>query len=373
MLVRLAAPALDVLSAEESEKVLAEASISRKSLSSLDAKVDRRRIFQLWEAAAAKDPLFALKLGIQALPKYGEIVGYMARNSPTLGTAWERIARFKPLVDEGAVLHIDRTGHPEKKGGEVRLRRELVAGESPCPISYSEFAMASLLGTARVWTGKADLMPIAVRFPYPAPPHAEEYARIFGKSVTFGEPFAEIVFDREVCELPLTAVDTSLGDYLEAKAEAVIEAEHDWTFEDRVRETITYELTTGPTLDRVAKRLGMSGRTLQRRLSEERLHFSALVEQVRRSKAIEGVENPKLFVSEVAAAIGYHDVQSFREAFVRWTGESPRAYRRARREAANGNGIGIAPPPSSSSARVMSAVIADDAVESLASPLTKQI
>jgi AraC-like DNA-binding protein len=77
----------------------------------------------------------------------------------------------------------------------------------------------------------------------------------------------------------------------------------------------------------VAKALGMSARTLQRKLAMDNMQFADLVDDVRRDVALVLLREQHMSVFEVGARLGYRDVQSFRGAFVRWTGETPRAYR----------------------------------------------
>src|SRR5207244_1149602 len=102
-------------------------------------------------------------------------------------------------------------------------------------------------------------------------------------------------------------------------------------FETGVRRAIDEDLGEGAaTLDSVAKRLGTSSRTLQRRLADAQLTFSALVDDVRKGMALGLIENPKLSIFEIAAMVGYQDAPSFRAAFMRWTGMTPRDYRLSR-------------------------------------------
>ncbi len=83
-----------------------------------------------------------------------------------------------------------------------------------------------------------------------------------------------------------------------------------------------------PTIGDTAHRLGIPVRTMQRRLKESGLSYSRLVEQTRHELACRLLDKPDAKTSAVARALGYNDPSSFSRAFRRWTGMSPRAYRR---------------------------------------------
>lgn len=94
-----------------------------------------------------------------------------------------------------------------------------------------------------------------------------------------------------------------------------------------VRDLLVGRLTDPPTADAVATELGLSARTLQRRLAEEGTSFRALLDEVREQLAQELLVTGGLTVGEVARRLGYVEVSSFSQAFRRWKGVGPRAYR----------------------------------------------
>jgi AraC-like DNA-binding protein len=96
-----------------------------------------------------------------------------------------------------------------------------------------------------------------------------------------------------------------------------------------VREHIARHLEpTGVTLATTARALGMSRRTLQRRLAEQEVSFAGLVDEVRRELALHLLEKEKLEVKQAAFRLGFAQPSAFSRAFKRWTGHSPVAYTR---------------------------------------------
>jgi AraC-like DNA-binding protein len=76
--------------------------------------------------------------------------------------------------------------------------------------------------------------------------------------------------------------------------------------------------------------MGMSVRTLQRRLNEAGLNYSEVQEDVRKTLALNLLEIETLALAEIAFSLGYSEVSAFNHAFRRWLGQSPGDYRRLR-------------------------------------------
>ena len=92
----------------------------------------------------------------------------------------------------------------------------------------------------------------------------------------------------------------------------------------KVRHLISTSLGDGlPDLNQVASQLGMSARTLQRKLGEHDMVFSDLLEAVCKSIATEYVLHTDYSITEIALMLGYNDLSAFSRAFKRWTGMGP--------------------------------------------------
>jgi AraC-like DNA-binding protein len=79
----------------------------------------------------------------------------------------------------------------------------------------------------------------------------------------------------------------------------------------------------------VARSLGMSERTLVRKLSNEGLHFTEILQHLRRDLAFRYLDDRKLQVSKIAWLLGFQEVSAFTHAFKRWTGKTPSQMRTA--------------------------------------------
>ena len=137
------------------------------------------------------------------------------------------------------------------------------------------------------------------------------------------------MLDRDVCERPLAGADRTLAKILEASAASQIVAlPAAPSFLGDLRRAVADDISGGPPgIDVVARRLGMSDRTLQRRLQDLGASYREVLDEVRRDLALELMRDGELSISEVAARLGYSEASAFRRSFRRWTESSPRRFR----------------------------------------------
>ena len=97
---------------------------------------------------------------------------------------------------------------------------------------------------------------------------------------------------------------------------------------ETVRKAIQDLIPGHPSLIRTAAAIGIPVRTLQRRLACSKFTYRELVDIVRKEKACESIKEGRALLFEIANQLGYADAASFTRAFERWTGLSPRSYRK---------------------------------------------
>lgn len=89
----------------------------------------------------------------------------------------------------------------------------------------------------------------------------------------------------------------------------------------------------GATAKGVSRELGMSERTLHRRLSDEGSSFRSILDRVRRDVATTLLRDKAIAIAEIAFILGYSEPAAFSRSFRRWTGQTPLTVRRALRSA----------------------------------------
>lgn len=304
--------------------LLSHARLTEANLAEPDTRIAVARHWDLWRAVIEQlpDPALGVKLGSRVQIRQAGLVGYSMLHSHTLDHAIDRVVRYERILEDTTYLA------REPDGNRVRLVVEeplqLIGLRQPI-----ESDVAALVTCFREITGVARL-PLDVQLPYPRPATMEPYREALGHSIRFDQPTAAVVFDVADMDLPVLARDETLCNYLDAHAERVLQQLGSRSYSEQVQRVLWEELSEGqPSIKTVAKALGTSTRTLQRRLHDEGVTFAELLDTFRRRMASELLQRHDLAVYEVAFLLGYSEPSTFFRAFRRWTGTSPLKYRGA--------------------------------------------
>jgi AraC-like DNA-binding protein len=156
----------------------------------------------------------------------------------------------------------------------------------------------------------------------------------FGCRVQFEADRNALVLRSSDLERPFVTHNAELLAMIAPQLEAELGArESGQTLGERVKGTVKRGLAGHrPSIRFVAQRLGLSSRTLQRRLTEEGVTFQELVEEARRELARHYLGQSGLELNETAYLLGYKDGNSFFRAFHQWEGTSPGEWRNTRRQ-----------------------------------------
>jgi AraC-like DNA-binding protein len=305
-------------------QLMAEAGIDEESLRDPDARVPVRRTFQLWRACLehSSDPLLGLRVGSATVLREMGLVGYAMANRRTLRRALECLSRYSRILTE--IFQCSLRGEEDRV--PVLLDGHPLLDALRAPVD----ARLSIVLRAVRELGGEDLDPVETRFSYAEPEDTSEHRRLFRSRLSFGRPNVALVFRHADLERPVRTADETLGGYLTELAEGILGSmSEERSFAQRVERALWTDLSAGrPSLARTARRLGISVRTLQRRLAEEKTSFGVLLETLRRRMARTLLEDPSLAVYEVSFLLGYSDPSTFHRAFRRWNGLSPHEFRR---------------------------------------------
>jgi AraC-like DNA-binding protein len=305
--------------------LLRTAGVDRATIDEPDGRLRYFPYMRLWSLAAeaCPEPGFGLFVAEQIIDATSlHVVGFAARNCPTMGEAILRAVRFSRLINENALITLDQEG-------DLAIITDGPRDPSTVwPAVYAEMALGAFAVLTKKWTQTA-AMPRWVEFRHPRPDYADLYHRIFGPNVTFGAATNRIALPAEVLDAPLGGADDGLRDYLERQAEALLRAlDSGDPILLELRRCIADALPSGvPRLAHAARILATSSRTLQRRLQRLGTSFDAVVDEVRKELALHTLRKPGVSIADAAFVTGYTDTQSFRRAVRRWTGKSPRALR----------------------------------------------
>jgi AraC-like DNA-binding protein len=313
----LAAEGLDVRS------LLAAAAIDPAVLDDPFARVSTEKISRLWEVAAEQsgNPAIGLAQHLVARPASFDVVGYTMMSCANLLAAFERLIRYLLILSDALMMTLSG----ECRG--YRVTFELFGGNRPVPRQRVEFILVSVIGFCH-WISGRELHPLSIELPYPTPVDPAHYCDAFGCRVSFDAASTSMLFADADLRVPLPTSNPVLaelhdrfaGDYLRR-------FDHSQT-SYRAREIIIRRLPDGePRRDQVAGELGMSERTLQRRLEAEATSFVELLDNTRRELAEQYLRRLHLSLAQAAYLLGFADQSSFFRACRRWFDLSPRRYR----------------------------------------------
>jgi AraC-like DNA-binding protein len=303
--------------------LMREARLDERQLRDPDSRIPLAAVGQLWRAAAkhVPDPAFGLRLGADTRVREFGLVGYTMAFSSTVGSALRRFGHYSRIVSDALVVSL------EAEGEATWLRLDV----QPALRAFRpavDARLAAVLAACRE-IAASPIAPLTVQLPYRRPADVKDYETFFAAPLEFGALTTALLLRNDDLARPVAVADTTLTGYLDRMAEQTLQAlGNERTVRDRVRRVLWSELTEAvPPLDRVARALGVSARTLQRQLREESTTFAHTLAQLRQEMAPSLLRDGRLAVSEVAFLLGYEDPSAFQRAFRRWFGRSPRAFR----------------------------------------------
>lgn len=306
------------------EALLHAAGLDRERMEDPDTRVPVSTIWNLWRIIVERvqEPDLGVNLGRRASAKDFGLVGYILVHSRTLGDALRRMARYAHILTQA----IEITLREDENSVEVVIAGDPRLDALRHPV---DARLASLVAVARELTG-TEISPARVHFPYPRPVRLGEHQGFFRCPLEFDRDEAAVVFHAADAQRSLENADETLVGYLDQLADDVLEAlARPGSFVDEVRRAIWLELSDGsPSLKLAASRLGVSVRTLQRRLREEDTSFAEVLDEFRHDLAIHLLRDRRLAIYEVAFLLGYSDPSTFYRAFRRWWGTSPHDFRK---------------------------------------------
>lgn len=209
--------------------------------------------------------------------------------------------------------------------------RYFLEGSSPIARRHSdECALAEITLGLRFLSG-VNVVPRAVRFRHAAPSDIAEHTALFAAPLEFDASHTELVLDDAALDLELRHANEAYCAIFREQVERVLASlPPPGRVSDDVRAAAHAALTAGDcTVEGTARALGLSTRTLQRRLQEEGTSFSELVDALRKELAMVHLDRGAS-IPEIAWLLGYADPTAFQHAFRRWTDRSPESVRAGR-------------------------------------------
>ncbi len=293
-----------------------------------DARIDFAD-FALLQARALDltgDEALGLHIGERASEAAFDLVAHLIVHAPTLREGVELCLRFQRMFADDAELSL------HEKDATAAIHMDFPRTSPRADRMHAEFVMAGLLRMIRALVGSRAVAR-AVRFEHARPDHHAEYARIFGGVERFRQKVTGIAFDADLLDRPQLHYQPELHEVLRSQAERKLDRlTRGVTLAERLKQHLVARSPLGqaPDMTSIARDLGMSERSLRRRLSEEGTSYKAIVNEAFGKAATWLLSDSKRTIQETAHAMGFSDPTAFHRAFKRWTGMTPKQYRERR-------------------------------------------
>ena len=248
--------------------------------------------------------------------------GLAWKTAPTLGGSYARAERY------GKVLTSVSRHEVVEEGGALYMRLHRDGARDLGLRLSNEQTVVAVTQISREVSSRP-FNPEAVFFTHAAPDDISAHEAYFGCPVYFSSDRDGLQVSAAALDVPNRLGDAGVSDFFDTHLERELAAlADDGALARRVRIQISHALSQGvPNVTDVAGRLGMSARTLQRRLADTGYAYQQLVDAARRELAERLLQGTDYSLAEVAFMTGFSDQSAFTRAFKRWAGETPRSFR----------------------------------------------
>ncbi|CAM5784770.1 AraC family transcriptional regulator [Rhizobacter fulvus] len=292
----------------DAPRMMADFAISASVFDEPDLMVPADRVSQLLEASATRSGVesFGLRMAeTRHLSNLGP-VGLVIRDQPTLRDSLGVLIRYHAALNGALSIAI------EESAGVVVIREDVLVGGSTAVRQATELAIGVLLRLMRQVLGP-QWQPRRVCFTHTAPRDTRTHLRVFGPCVEFRHDFNGIVCSRDELDTVNPTADPAMARYAERLLDQTLPATANLLSD--VRRTVLLLLPSGRcSIEQVANHLGIVCRTVQRRLAEQGLSFSELVNAQRVELARRYVTQSDRPLTEIAGLLGF----AASSGFSRW-------------------------------------------------------
>lgn len=267
------------------------------------------------------DPHLGLRLGLSMqITMYG-IYGFALLSSATCRSACHFAEKYHSLT----VPMGKQTFRETSKHGIWSTEPD--ASDPKLYVFKVEHVLGTIISFARD-IADPDFSPAAIRLSYPEPDDPSVYERIFNCPIQYDQPVNEMLVDLAWLErTPRRAHEVTFSMVRQLCDEMVDKMTSSAGIAGRLRQLFVESAGRFPAIDAACDQLGISARTLRRKLASEGTSYQSLLDETRLGLAKKYLRETELTVDEIASRLDYSDASNFRHAFRRWTDMTPIMFR----------------------------------------------
>ena len=271
-------------------------------------------------AAALGDDLFGFHLALAYDVRELGPFYYIMASASTVGEALRREERYTALVSEGIRVRC-------RFGDKLVVDTEYEGVDRHLDRHQIEFWITCTVRKLRELSGRKIVPSETVWMHHRGGREASEIQAYLGGKVSFDGGRDRLEFSKDIAEVQFPSADKHLDSFLLGYADAAIASQPApaKSLRTQVENAIAPRLPHGTASQSpVAASLGLSSRTLARRLQEEGMTFREILEDMRFDLATQYLQNQRLSVAQIAWLLGYATPNTFARAFRSRTGKPPR-------------------------------------------------
>ena len=307
------------------DTVLAEAGLSLRVVNRVGGRVPWQGQAKLLDIAARElaDDCYGIHLASSIEIGDLGVLAYVGLASRTLGEALANLSRYVRVFNDALQIDLSTEDGTTVVG---------ITSADPDLLHYRqqmEFGVGVIVNAYRLLS-KQQVTPLEVRFVHARSDRLDEVSRCLGCEVSFLQSRVQLVLKASDVAIPIPAADHRLHKILQAHGDAMLmqHGSPDIGLVHEVERRIVELLPTGAAKAKViASELGVSQRTLTRQLAAHGTSFNDVLERLRKQLALRYVQGGDIRLTEISFLLGYANQPAFNQAFKRWTGKTPRAFR----------------------------------------------
>lgn len=292
-----------------------------KQMSRLVQPWQEQHIFANAQRLSAQ-PALGLALGLRTrITAYG-LLGYALLSAPTFGRAL-RIALDYPVL-LGTYFHLEL----EEAGELIWLSATGYSEEPQLRAFNSELCLASLQVICADLLGRP--LPIErLELNYSRPPKSQNaYRNAFACRALFNQQRCGFAFNKAWLKQPLPLANpVTHQEAMELCQKQNTEYTEHRAWLEQLRTVLAKDLSAPPSLPALAAHMNCSSRSLRRHLAAQHSSYQALLDELRFTQAKHWLKHSNLSIQQIAERLGFSEAASFRSAFKRWSGQTPKAFR----------------------------------------------
>ncbi len=309
------------------EKLLIESDMTQKEIGSHFNQIDGYKAIELIHLAIHQTgiPHLGIFIGASYQPSTIGILGVLLMSCFSLKEAIRKGIRYQPLLQR-----IGKTSYSEEADKSVMEWRSNYPNQQ-CLQPIHELEIAGLAHFSRRISWHSGFPLHRVEFTHAEPANLIPYHEIFGCPVVFDSDRNALLFDKALCDYSLQQSNDSvvkvLHQPLERELNTLLLSNSDNTTEKLKEYLLSMIGVSTPSLNDAADYLGLSTRTLRRKLNTENTSYSQILEELRKERALYYLTQTNFSISDISQLLGYSGQSSFNYAFRNWYQQRPLEYR----------------------------------------------